>query len=126
MTKKGSAKRDKGVGFDVFNEIQEPGASLDDLLHPLDETFFDGPLVPWDGSVLDDLLPPGDDSVLDALLPPTDASFLDGLLLPPNEIVPELILDDIHDAMIRSDLRHEKRPRRVGKRRPRRTRRKPR
>jgi hypothetical protein len=87
MAKKGGGKRDKGADFDLFNEIQEPGVSLDDLLQPLD------------GSVLDDLLPPGDESVLDALLPPLDASFLDGLLPPPNEIVIDDFFEGIHVAM---------------------------
>jgi hypothetical protein len=130
MTKKGSGTRDKDADFAVLDEIRI-GASLDDLLRPLDKTFFDGALVssddsvlddllpPLDNSVLDDLLPPRDDSVLDALLPPLDTSFLDGLLLPPNDIVPDdSVLEGIDEAMIRSDLRG---PRRVGKRRPRRT-----
>jgi hypothetical protein len=127
MAKKGNGTRDRRADFDFFNEIQDPGASLDGLLLPLDETFFDGLLVSWDdsvlddlfppldSSVLDDLLPPRDESVLDALLPPLDTSFLDGLLLSPNDIFPDDILD-------RSDLRG---PRRMGKRRRRRTGRKP-
>ena len=32
MAKKGGGKQDKDADFEVFNKIQEPGASLDDLL----------------------------------------------------------------------------------------------
>jgi hypothetical protein len=85
-----------------------------------------------DGSLLEDLLPPSDDSVLDALLPRLDPSLLDGLLPPlkevvfaRNEIVPDAILEGFDDAMMTTDLRHKKRPRRVDKRRPRRIGRKP-
>lgn len=97
----------KDANFGVLDEIRI-GASLDDLLRPLDKTFFDGPLASWYDPVLDDLLPPRDDSALDALLPPLETSFLDGLLLPPNnEIVSDDVLEDIDDAMITSDLRHK-------------------
>jgi hypothetical protein len=125
MTKKGGRKRVKDADIAVLDEIRI-GASLDDLLQPLDKTFFDGQLVPWDDSVLDDLLPPRDKSVLDALLPPLDASFLDGLVPSPNEIVLDDTLEGVDDTMVTSDHRHKKRPRCVGKRRPRRTSEKPR
>ena len=115
MAKKRSGTRDKAADVAVLDEIRKPGASLDDLLPPLDEAFFDGPLVSWhesvlddvlkplDGSVLDDLLPPNDDSVLDALLPPLDPIVLDGLLPPLKDL-----LEGVDDAMITSDLRHKK------------------
>jgi hypothetical protein len=138
MSKKRNGKRDRRANFDFFNEIQEPGAALDGLLKPVDEAFFDGPLVSWDDSVLNDLLPPfdvsvlddllplRDESVLDALLPPLDTSFLDGLVPSPNEIVRDDTLEGVDDTVVTSDLRHKKRPRCVEKRRPRRTGGKPR
>ena len=56
MAKKRSGTRDKAADVAVLDEIRKPGASLDDLLPPLDEAFFDGPLVSWHESVLDDVL----------------------------------------------------------------------
>jgi hypothetical protein len=139
MAKKGSGKRDKDADIAVLDEIRKPGGSLDDVLPHVDWSADKDMFVrvddwsnvdemfAYDWSALDERLA-YDWSALDERLA-HDWSALDEMFAHLNDwstvdtMVPADLMLDKLDGLLRPNDKpmDQRRPRRAGKRRPRRT-----